>query len=189
MKNINKILISGEGGQGIQLISKCLAVSAQLDGRNSVYLANYGVEQRGGVSLGFIQISDEKIGFPKFQYADIIIILTQRAIDRVKEYIKKDTIIIADETLVKNDSLKGTQDVIMIPALKLASDNLVPRVFNTIILGALGAILKIDSKSLKESVQSELSEKYKKSPELKHFNERALEIGRRTVLIEENIIG
>lgn len=184
-----KVLIAGEGGQGIQLISKVLAIAAQLGGLNSLYVANYGVEQRGGVSLGFIQIGEGEIGFPKFQYADIVVIMTERAVERVREYLKPETVIIADGDLVSAESLAFVKNPIIIPASSLATSNLVSKVFNVIILGALGEILRINQNSLREALHEELKEKYKKSPEYKHFNERALEIGKRSVAVEEVPVG
>ena len=53
-KNI-KILIAGEGGQGVQTISKVLTETAYHKGLEISFVPNYGVEQRGGVSLGYIK--------------------------------------------------------------------------------------------------------------------------------------
>lgn len=179
MRNLQRILISGEGGQGIQALSKILATTAYVSGKKSLYVPNYGVEQRGGASLGFVQISNEEIGFPKFQNADILVILAERAIPRVREYITKDTLIIHDETLVSEDSLKDIKNQkISIPALKIAEEKLTGRVMNMIVLGFLADMVGgISKEFLLEAVNTSLSGKYKKNPELKHFNERAIEIG------------
>lgn len=179
MRELRRILISGEGGQGIQAMSKILSTAAHMSGMKSLYVPNYGVEQRGGVSLGFVQISNLEIGFPKFQNADIMVILAERAIPRVREYITKDTLIIHDETLVSEDSLKDIKNQkIAVPALKIAEEKLTGRVMNMIVLGFLADIVGGISKDcLQEAVNEGLAGKYKESPELKHFNERAIEIG------------
>lgn len=179
MRELKRILVSGEGGQGIQVISKMLATTAHRSDMKSVYVPNYGVEQRGGVSLGFVQISNQEIGFPKFQNADILVILAERAIPRVREYIAKNTLIIYDETLVPESSLKDiTSQKIAIPALKLAEEKMIGRVMNMIVLGFLADMVGgIDVACLQKTVNESLAGKYKEKPELKHFNERAVEIG------------
>lgn len=179
MKNLQRILVSGEGGQGIQVLSKALATAAHISGKKSLYVPNYGVEQRGGVSLGFVQISDSEIGFPKFQNADILVILAERAIPRVKEYIAKDTLIIRDETLVSEESLKDIPNKkISLPAFRIAEEKMAGKVMNMIILGFLADMVGgIAQETLRCAVDERLAEKYKENPEFKHFNERALEIG------------
>jgi 2-oxoglutarate ferredoxin oxidoreductase subunit gamma len=179
MRELKRILISGEGGQGIQALSKILATAAYMSGKKSLYVPNYGVEQRGGASLGFVQISNEEIGFPKFQNADILVILAERAIPRVKEYITKDTLIIHDEILVSEVSLEDIKNQkITISALKIAEDKLTGKVMNMIVLGFLADMIgDISTEFLQEAVNEALAGKYKERPELKHFNERAIEIG------------
>ncbi|MEK7447749.1 MAG: 2-oxoacid:acceptor oxidoreductase family protein [Patescibacteria group bacterium] len=179
MRELKRILISGEGGQGIQALSKILSTTAHMSGMKSLYVPNYGVEQRGGVSLGFVQISNREIGFPKFQNADILVILAERAIPRVREYITKNTLIIHDETLVSEASLKDIPNQkIVIPALRIAEEKMTGRVMNMIVLGFLADMVGGISKDcLQEVVNEDLARKYEERPELKHFNERAVEIG------------
>ena len=179
MRELKRILISGEGGQGIQVLSKILATASHESGKKCLYVPNYGVEQRGGVSLGFVQISNREIGFPKFQNADILVILAERAILRVKEYITKDTLIVHDETLVSDESLKDVSNQkIAIPAFKIAEEKMTGKVMNMIVLGFLADMVgEISAECLQKAVNEDLAEKYKESPELKHFNEKAIEIG------------
>ncbi len=203
MYNLQRILISGEGGQGVQTIAKVLVEAAYDSGQKALYVPNYGVEQRGGVSLGFVQISNREIGFPKFQDADILVILAERAIERVREYITKDTVVIYDETLVSSliiPAEAGTQksgvrlteelakvknlphETIAIPALKSAEETMTGKVMNIVVLGFLANRAGgISLDRLKKTVHESLNKKYEKNPELKHFNERALEIGMREI--------
>ncbi len=48
---MKKILIAGEGGQGVQTISKILLDILNIKDYQISFVPNYGVEQRGGVSL------------------------------------------------------------------------------------------------------------------------------------------
>lgn len=176
---INKILIAGEGGQGIQLIAKVLAEAAHNSGAKVTYLPNFGVEQRGGVSLAFLQLSDSEIPYPKFQEADVIVILATRAINRIKMYVKKETLFIFDDNLISEDDMSVFKNSkISIPATFFAKEKLIPKVFNIIILGALLAeVGGIKIKKVEKALNQTLLEKYRKEPQLKHFNLKALEIG------------
>lgn len=174
-----RILVSGEGGQGVQVLSKVLATAAHESGKKILYVPNYGVEQRGGVSLGFLQISDKEIGFPKFQNADILVILAERAIPRVREYIAKNTIIIHDEALVSRESLSDiTNEKIAISAYKIAEEKLTGRVMNMIVMGHLAHMVgEVSLKTLQAVANERFKDKYEAKPELKHLNEKAIELG------------
>lgn len=81
-----KILLSGDGGQGIQLMSDLICRSAIEQGFFVSHIPNYGLEQRGGVSLAFIQISDSEIAYPKFSKPDVKVVLSEQARERTKGF-------------------------------------------------------------------------------------------------------
>jgi len=81
-----KILLSGDGGQGIQLMSDLICRSAIEQGFFVSHIPNYGLEQRGGVSLAFIQISDNEIAYPKFSKPDVKVVLSEQARERTKQF-------------------------------------------------------------------------------------------------------
>ncbi len=230
MAKVVKVAIAGEGGQGVQSIAEILAEAANEEGKNALYIPNFGVEQRGGVSIAFLQVSDGEIGAPKFQKADILIPVSPRAVKRTTMYAGKDTVYIYDNSLIQegevNDNIIGLQyfdvtppcptadqpnadlpqdmiagepktcsftkpgpgvdpahipevkKVVAIPANDIAKDELHPRVFNIIILGAVIAateVLPMDS--IKRALETKLGEKFKQNPELRDMNFKALERG------------
>jgi len=81
-----KILLAGDGGQGIQTIGSIIAEAAFQNNWQVSLIPNYGLEQRGGASLVFIQISGAEIAFPKFSKPDILVILSETGRGRVKNY-------------------------------------------------------------------------------------------------------
>jgi len=97
---ITKIAIAGEGGQGVQMIAEILAEAANHMGKNAIYIPNFGVEQRGGVSIAYVQISDGPIGAPKFVEADILIPVSLRAVERTTVHAGSETVYIYDNSLV-----------------------------------------------------------------------------------------
>lgn len=95
-----RIVLAGEGGQGVQIIANILAESANAEGKEVIYIPNFGVEQRGGVSIAFVQIDDQRIHSPKFPKADIVVALSNRAVDRTRQYVDERTTFIYDTSLV-----------------------------------------------------------------------------------------
>jgi 2-oxoglutarate ferredoxin oxidoreductase subunit gamma len=230
MAKVVKIALAGEGGQGVQSIAEILAEAANDEGKNALYIPNFGVEQRGGVSIAYVQISDGPIGAPKFKKADILIPLSPRSVKRTQTYAGKDTIYVYDNSLIQEgevgDNIIGMQyfdvtppcptaeapnadlpadmiagepktcsftkpgpgvdpkdipevkKVIAIPANDIAKNELHPRVFNMIILGAVIAateVLPLDT--IKKALETKLGDKFKENPELRTMNFTALDRG------------
>src|SRR3990167_10798089 len=107
-----KILISGEGGQGVQIISEILAKVANKNGKYVSYMPQFGVEQRGGASVAFLQISDKKIIYPKFASADLVIVMSNRAIGAVSSSISENTIFIFDSSNIDDEHLQALRSKI-----------------------------------------------------------------------------
>lgn len=178
-KEMTRILIAGEGGQGVQSMAHVLAQTAFDLGLHVSFMPNYGVEQRGGVSLAFIQIGTGVIGFPKFSTADIIVNMRSRAIDRIDEYIGDSTLYIYDCDLISGSELAHVKaEKLAIPATSCATEKLTAKVFNIILLGALSAELSVlTTKALEVALDKNFAEKYVKTPQLRNFNKKALELG------------
>lgn len=92
-----KILIAGEGGQGIQTAAQILAKAAFKEGKNALYIPNFGVEQRGGASIAFLVINKDPVVYPKFEKADILAILSEGVKERVKKYQGPKTKVISEK--------------------------------------------------------------------------------------------
>lgn len=108
-----KIIASGEGGQGVQALAETLARAAFQAGLNALYIPNFGIEQRGGVSLAFIQISARPIGAPKFREADLVVALSPRSLRRSEQYFGPRTVLLYDSSLIEapeiSDQVVGQQ--------------------------------------------------------------------------------
>lgn len=99
-----KILLAGEGGQGVQTIAKIITESAAQNGYEVAYIPYFGVEQRGTPSISFVTISNKPIRYPRFKVADIACIVITRAIKKSSEYISPNTdiILIARPLIVRS---------------------------------------------------------------------------------------
>ncbi len=173
-----KIVLAGEGGQGVQSIAKILVEAGYEAKKEILYIPNFGVEQRGGVSIAFCQISDEKIGEPRFSKGDIVIMLSDRAIERCSTYINEDTTVIYDSSVCRTKPEVKAKEIIAIEANKIANEQLSARVFNIIVLGViLSATNVIDLQYVKGAMEYALGKKFDAKPELRELNYKALEMG------------
>jgi 2-oxoglutarate ferredoxin oxidoreductase subunit gamma len=175
-----KIALAGEGGQGVQSIAQILTDAAEFEGKEALYIPNFGIEQRGGVSIAFVQIGDEKIAAPKFKTGDIVVALSDRAVRRTQMYVGPQTVFIYDAGIrgVENDLPKNAKQVLAIPALEIANKRLHPRVFNILIMGAvIGATGVVTVDKAREAIEKHLGYKFENSPGLRELNFKALQEG------------
>ena len=176
-----RIALAGEGGQGVQSVAEILAEAAYNNNQQALYIPNFGLEQRGGVSIAFIQFSDVRIGAPKFHKADVVVALSERAVSRTAIYSGPETLFVYDSGFkVSPDELpREAKKIIGIPAIETANKELHPRVFNIIIMGAVIGLTKVVSfEAAKDALESKLAYKFEKNPSLRELNFKALEIGK-----------
>jgi 2-oxoglutarate ferredoxin oxidoreductase subunit gamma len=177
--NFSRIILAGEGGQGVQALGKLFVHSAFNSSLHVAYMPNYGVEQRGGVSLGYLQLGKGIIGFPKFSVADIIVVMCSRAIPRIEQYVGENTLVIYDSSTIMSEELKELVcEKLPIPATEITTKKLTPRAFNMVLGGALLSELKtLSFASIEKTLEEIFKEKYKKKPELRNLNIKALQAG------------
>lgn len=175
-----KIALAGEGGQGVQSVAMILTEGAYDSGREAVYIPNFGVEQRGGVSIAFVQISSQPIEAPKFKTADMVVALSDRAVLRTNMYVGPDTVFLYEESAkVGPGGLpQQAKKIFPIPAVKVAKEEFHPRVFNIIILGAVIGISQVlTEEQAREAIEKKLGYKFEQNPALREMNFKALSRG------------
>lgn len=91
---LTKILLTGEGGQGVQTVAKIISDAAYQSNYEICFMPHYGVEMRMGISLAYLQISHEKISYPKFNHADFLLILAARDLEQIQNFISPKTKVI-----------------------------------------------------------------------------------------------
>lgn len=174
----SRIVLAGEGGQGVQSIAKILVEAGYEAEKNVLYIPNFGVEQRGGVSIAFCQISDTEIGEPRFSKADIVMMLSDRAIDRCGCYVDKNTTVVYDPSVCTKKPEMEAKEIIGIPANQIANDELTSRVFNIIVLGAIVKATNVmELKYVKAAMEHAFGKKFEAKPELRELNYKALDRG------------
>ncbi len=185
MKNL-RLVISGEGGQGIQTIAKVISRACFDSGLFCSFLPSFGVEQRGTPSVAFLTISDQKILQPTFDVADLVMILSERAIKPILKYINPNTTIIFDSSTISKESLpKITFKYQAAPMTDYASQKFTPKVINIIATAILTRKINLNDKNVWTQVTETLRSKFK-NKEILQLNKDAFEFGLYLVLEAEN---
>ncbi len=179
MQDAFNIVVSGEGGQGVLSIAKIIATAAWLQGKQAIYLPSFSTEKRGGVSMAFARVGDAPIRFPRFQKADMCVALSQRALERLRRYLKDDSVLIVNSFLVKDVSAFAAWKPRLVDATTIANEKLKkPRTFNMVIMGAmLRFIPGLTVGGFDKALEKQFASKYAKDPALKELNDKAFGLG------------
>ena len=145
-----EIRISGLGGQGVVLTGEILGRAAVYDGKHAVQTQSYGAEARGSAARSEVIISDEKIGFPKVRKCDILIAMSQSALNKHLKDLKEGGTLLVDDDMVKKIP-KIKAKIFKIPATKIAETELKSRIYANVVM--LGALTKISNLATKEAVK------------------------------------
>lgn len=177
MKKTNKIILTGEGGQGIQTIGKIIFDALSKSEQNISIIPQFGPEQRGTPSVVFLQFSDDKINYPRFETADAILIMRKRAYQQVAPFITKDTLIIFDSSTIPRKTIsQNNSKVFGIPITKIAKERFSDYGNNIIALAIFSRhYLGISKNILWSSVEVVLKKKFVKNPKHKILAKSALD--------------
>ena len=138
--------LSGSGGQGMIFASVVLGKAIGIgEGKNVVQSQSYGPEARGGASKSDVVISSDEIYYPKAMKLDLLLAMTQEALDKYLPDLKETGILIVDSSLVTD---YPADKAYAIEFTRLAR-NEVGHIMtaNMIALGAIGAVTGLVPKS------------------------------------------
>jgi 2-oxoglutarate ferredoxin oxidoreductase subunit gamma len=137
-----EIRIAGFGGQGVVTIGKILGIAFTLHGgRNSVNTQSYGPESRGGACRSEVVVSEGEINYPYVRKADVLVALSQVALDTYVEDLKEGGTLLVDPQAVKSVPRSERFRVVPVPTLAIAHETGEVRFQNMVALGALCALI------------------------------------------------
>lgn len=97
MKNTNKIIILGLGGQGVITAGKVIAEAGFSAGYECSFLPTTGPEIHNGNVKSEIIFSNEKIYNPFINKADYVIVFHKFRLEEAKQYLTNDSILICKD--------------------------------------------------------------------------------------------
>lgn len=135
-----EIRIAGFGGQGVVLAGVLLGTaSAVADGRRAVQTQSYGAAARGGGARSEVVISDEPIIYPRVTHPDIMVAMSEEAMQKYGPDMRPGGFLIIDSDLVKRVNREDVR-LVGVPASNLATQELGRTIVaNIVMLGVLVA--------------------------------------------------
>ena len=177
-KDRYEIRFAGAGGQGLQAAASIFGKS--LIKSSNLYVCqsqNYGPESRGGLSYSDLIISYTEIDFPKIKTPNILICMSNESFLKFRAELKEGGVkhLIIDPEMVSAKIDHGFSNRIQVYKISatLASEKIFGNRIgaNTVLVGALHAILGIGDKS---AIEETLAEEW---PELSEKNCEAFRKG------------
>ncbi len=132
---IEKIVISGFGGQGILFAGNLLANLAMNEGKEVTFFPSYGAEMRGGTCNCGVVISDKSITSPVVIHPDDIIVMNKPSLTKFLPTLKSGGRVFINKSLVDNEPARDDLSFYYIDANKLAEKIGDIKVANIIMLG------------------------------------------------------
>lgn len=171
-----EVRIVGLGGQGVVLAGHILGKAAAHDGKNVTQTQSYGAEARGSQAKSEIIISDCRIGYPMVRKCDILVAMSQEALERNLKDVNPESILVLDSTN-SQEITKVKTKTFNLPATETSEKAFGTKTFaNMIVLGALIKLTGIVSES---SVKRAINETVSK--EVIQINQKAFKKGEETV--------
>jgi len=168
------ILIAGYGGQGILFMGQFFAYLGMANNMRVTWVPSYGPEMRGGSANCTVVISSDEIKFPIVTDPEAVILMNEPSYRRFKDkFFPKYKIV--NTSLV---DIESENDVIGIPASKIAEELGNVRVANMVMAGGYVELIKdLDVSKVEEILKNLLKERLY----LLEINLKAFEAGRKYI--------
>ena len=157
---MKQFVFAGFGGQGMLLIGKFLAMACMLDGKHVSWLPSYGPEMRGGTANCSVIVSDNEVGSPLVDMADVVVAMNLPSLDKFESKVKPGGVLVINSSLVERKSTRDDITVVYCDANKIAEEVGNPKGANVAILGAmLEKCPIVDDEKMAEAIRIELGER------------------------------
>ena len=157
---VKQFIFAGFGGQGMLLIGKFLAMACMLDGKHVSWLPSYGPEMRGGTANCSVVVSDDPVGSPIIEQADVIVAMNLPSLIKFESMVKPGGLLVINSSLIDRKCERDDIQVVYCDANAIAEQVKNPKGANVAILGALLAKEQVvDTDKMIEAIRVELGER------------------------------
>jgi 2-oxoglutarate ferredoxin oxidoreductase subunit gamma len=158
-----EVIVSGVGGQGIQLLAKTLALAATRQGQFAMLSADYGGEMRGGPSKASVVVGDAPLrALPVLASAWSAILAHHRFSEGVLERVRPGGVVLINSKLVDAATLRGDLVVRGIDAAAVAAEVGAAQAMGFVLLGAYNAITDLVAPGALADAMTELLPPYRR---------------------------
>ncbi len=142
-----EIRLHGRGGQGVVTAAELLATAAFLDGKHTQAFPTFGSERMGAPVASFVRISDNPIRVRSQIYEPQHVIVQDPTligtVDVFAGLKAGGLVLINTEKPVSELKIKGSGNVVTIPATQIAMEIIGRPIPNTVMVGAFAALTGI----------------------------------------------
>lgn len=175
-----EVLLTGIGGQGVQLAGKILSLAATFEGLEVLSLGTYGGTMRGGNTDVTIVVGRAPIVSPPIvSRAWSALVVHPRYFDAIAGRLRPDGLVLADADLLEAPLSKSAAQMIPIDATTRARAVDAPKAAALVLLGAYVALTDIVSHAALEEALAAALPSYRQ--QTLESNRRALDAGREAV--------
>lgn len=172
---VEKIIISGFGGQGIILAGKMLAYVGMIEGKQVSHIPSYGAEMRGGTANCSVIISDEEIASPMVPHPTTLIVMNKPSLAKFEKAVVSRGNLFVNRSLIEVKPEREDLRIFYVPANNLAEEAGSGRAANMVMLGAfIAATGAVSKEDVKESLPKLIS---RRNIQLNEVNIRAIDMG------------
>jgi 2-oxoglutarate ferredoxin oxidoreductase subunit gamma len=98
---LERLLMSGSGGQGVILAGKVLATAAVKTIRHVTFFPDYGAEVRGGTSKCQVVLSSEEIASPVSDVFESLVVMNQESLDCFLSIVPANGLVLINSSLCR----------------------------------------------------------------------------------------
>lgn len=136
-----ELIITGVGGQGVQLAAQILARAAVLEDRHVVMLGTYGGSMRGGSTDSTLVVGDAPVASPPIVSRSwSAVALHPRFYPPVAARLRPDALVVSNATLFEDGEEGAVRHLFRVPAGRMADELGSPLVASLILLAAYARV-------------------------------------------------
>lgn len=174
------MLLTGIGGQGVQLCAKAMAMAATSEGRQAMLSSHYGGEMRGGQTEASVVVADTGLrALPILPSAGSAYVMHPAWWPPVRDRLRAGAAVVANSTVVEEELFRGEDApdirLFMVPATSMAADAGAPMTAGFVLLGAYAGATGLVSVDAVVEAMKELVPPYRRQHV--EANERAIRAG------------
>lgn len=174
-----EILLSGIGGQGVQLVAKTLATAAMRSGRRVLMFGTYGGAMRGGDTDATVVIGEDSLVTPPvIDHAWAAIAMHPEGWPRLGRMLRPGGIVLIN-TSVFEEAVHYDGAIVPLAATGMAAEAGMAQAGSMVALGAFAATTGIVSLAALHNVCEEVLPSYRR--QFADANRRALTLGHQAV--------
>ena len=135
-----EVILTGIGGQGVQLAAKTLAMAATAEGRQVLMSSHYGGEMRGGQTEASVVVADADLrSVPILEQAWSALVMHGRYWPGVAGRLRTAGVVVANSNAAP-EVVDGSWTVVAVPAGDIAAEAAAPMAASFALLGAYASV-------------------------------------------------